>query len=62
MSGELYEKLVSFVRSGGILLASAAHMNSNSERQGTIDFYNSGDLSELFGVKINSIERKNSKM
>ena len=59
MSGELYEKLVSFVRAGGILLASAAHMNSNSERLGEVDFYNSGDLSELFGVKINSIERKN---
>ena len=59
MSGELYEKLVSFVRAGGILLASAAHMNSNSKRLGEVDFYNNGDLSELFGVKINSIERKN---
>ena len=58
MSWPLYEKLLSYVKGGGVLFAAASHMNASSKRT-DMSFYNGGDLSELFGVKIKGVERKN---
>ena len=59
MTEKTYEKLLSYVKGGGTLLAAAAHLNTSSKRNGEISFINGGDVSELFGVKITGVEREN---
>ena len=59
MSKELYQKLVSYVKGGGHLLACAAHMNTDSTRTNIKNYINDGDFSELFGVKVVGEDRYN---
>lgn len=59
MSKNLYEKLIAFVKNGGILLACASHLNTDSTRTEERNYINDGDLSDLFGVKITGEDRLN---
>lgn len=56
MTDELYQKLVAYVKNGGKLLITAAHLNTNSERNGKKKYPNGGDLSELLGCKLTGKE------
>ncbi len=56
MNGELYRKLIRFVKNGGQLLMTAAHLNTSLLPQGEYEPYLNGDWSELFGVRIRSRE------
>lgn len=56
MNGELYGKLVCFVKNGGQLLMTAAHLNTSLLPQGEYEPYLNGNWSELFGVRIRSRE------
>lgn len=59
MSEELYNKLDSYVKDGGVLLASACHMKNNSLRTENNEYIYDGDFSKLFGVKVNGVSKKN---
>ncbi|MBO5879943.1 MAG: hypothetical protein J6Q68_05270 [Clostridia bacterium] len=52
MTAEIYEKLLSFVKGGGKLFMCAAHLNTTEKRNGEISLFNGGDVSELFGCKL----------
>lgn len=52
MTDELYQKLVGYVKNGGKLLITAAHLNTNPVRGGKPTYPNGGDLSELLGCKL----------
>ena len=52
MTDDLYARLTEYVKGGGMLLCTAAHLNQNPVRGGEISYPNGGDLSELFGVKM----------
>jgi len=53
MTQGLYQKLTGFVKNGGHLLATAAHLNCVSSRKQTFSAINNGDVRELFGVTVN---------
>lgn len=61
MTQEIYDNLVKFVRGGGRLFMTAAHLNTSDRRNGEIKLINDGDVSELFGCKLdaNNISRLN---
>lgn len=59
MSGALYEKLTAYVKNGGNLLMSVAHLNENANRKTTVELVNSGDVTELFGCRITGATRYN---
>jgi hypothetical protein len=52
MTDELYEKLVAYVKNGGKLLITAAHLNTNPVRGGKPTYPNGGDVGELLGCKL----------
>lgn len=52
MNEELYDKLVGYVKGGGVLLMSAAHLSTNPKRLGENVYVKDGDISELFGCRI----------
>jgi hypothetical protein len=52
MTPEIYEVLVSFVKGGGRLFMCAAHLNTSERRNGEVNLLNEGDVSELFGCKL----------
>ncbi len=52
MTDEIYEKLISFVKGGGRLFMCAAHLNTSEKRNGEISLVNGGDVSELFGCRL----------
>lgn len=52
MTDDLYARLTAYVRGGGKLLCTAAHLNMNPVRGGEIVYPNGGDLTELFGVRM----------
>ncbi|MBO5667542.1 MAG: hypothetical protein J6S43_00275 [Lentisphaeria bacterium] len=54
MSHELYCKLLKFVRNGGQLLLTAAHMNTRDVPDGEYLPYNNGDWRELCGVTLDT--------
>lgn len=49
MTEEIYSNLKEYVKSGGRLFMTAAHLNTSIKRDGSIDLLNNGDVSELFG-------------
>lgn len=59
MTEELYRKLVEYVKGGGVLLMSAAHLNVNSSRKRKYECVMGGDLTELFGCRLNGCEHRN---
>ncbi len=54
MTTELYQQLTAFVKNGGHLLATAAHLNCATGRKQPFQAVNNGDLCELFGVTIDA--------
>ena len=54
MTEEIYEKLISYVKGGGKLFMCAAHLNTNDRRDGKISLVKDGDLTELFGAKLDA--------
>ena len=52
MTDELYQKLVAYVKNGGKLLITAAHLNTNPVRGGAPIYPNGGNVSELLGCKL----------
>ncbi len=52
MTEEIYQKLVAYVKNGGKLLITAAHLNTNPARGGEPTYLNGGDMSELLGCKL----------
>ena len=59
MNDNLYNKLNSYVKNGGVLLASACHMRNNSKRGFNTEYIFDGDFSQLFGIKVKNFSRKN---
>lgn len=59
MTEDLYVRLTEYVRGGGILLMSAAHLSENPVRGGKPEYVRGGDFSELFGCSAEGTERKN---
>lgn len=53
MTGELYEKLTEYVKAGGHLLSTVAHLNCATGRGQPMSIINNGDIRELFGVMVN---------
>ena len=52
MTSEIYDKLISYVKGGGKLFMCAAHLNTSEKRNGEIEIINGGDLTELFGCRL----------
>ncbi len=52
MTDEIYQNLVTYVRNGGKLFITAAHLNTNPARDGKKKYLNGGDLSELLGCRL----------
>ncbi len=52
MTDEIYQNLVTYVKNGGKLLITAAHLNTNSARGGKPTYPNGGDVSDLLGCKL----------
>lgn len=54
MTEEIYENLKAFVEQGGRLFMTAAHLNTNDQRNGEISLIRNGDVSDLFGCKLDA--------
>ena len=54
MTEEIYDKLLAYVRGGGRLFMCAAHLNTSEKRNGEISLIKDGDLSDLFGCKLDA--------
>jgi hypothetical protein len=60
MTDEIYENLTAYVKGGGHLVMSAAHLNTNLRRDGAYLPVRDGDWSELFGCVRTGSFRLNS--
>lgn len=60
MTPAIYRKLIAYVRAGGRLMMSLAHMSTHVKRNGRFQIINRGDLSKLFGVRIKGPSREYS--
>jgi len=56
MTEEIYQNLISYVKGGGKLFMCAAHLNTSEKRNGEIKLIRDGDVSELFGCKLDARE------
>lgn len=54
MTEEIYSNLKVYVEQGGCLFMTAAHLNTSIKRDGSISLFNGGDVSDLFGCKLDS--------
>lgn len=52
MTDEIYKNLCGYVKGGGILFITAAHLNTNTVRNNRIHFIKDGNVEELFGCKL----------
>jgi len=52
MTPGIYSNLKKYVRRGGSLLATLAHLNCSDKRPGRIEIINRGDIRDLFGVTV----------
>lgn len=52
MTPEIYANLSDFVRQGGHLLATLAHLDTRTDRTVPVSIINNGDIGELFGVTV----------
>jgi hypothetical protein len=52
MTAEIYSKLKEYVENGGHLVMTASQLNCAVDRASEIEFFNEGDYTDLFGVKI----------
>ena len=62
MTEEIYDKLLKYVKGGGTLFMTAAHLNASDDRSGELALIKDGKVSELFGLTLDSarINRTNS--
>ncbi len=60
MNEELYRKLTCFVKNGGQLLMTVAHLDISVSPGGSYEPFRNGDWTELFGVRIKS--KKNARL
>ena len=56
MTKEIYEDLKKYVKNGGKLFITAAHLNTSTQRTGEIKLINDGKVSELFGCDLSTDE------
>lgn len=54
MTEEIYENLKKFVRNGGKLFMTAAHLNTSDRRDGEVKLIHDGKVSDLFGCDLDS--------
>ena len=54
MTDEIYDKLISYVKGGGKLFMCAAHLNTSEKRDGEMKLVKDGDLTELFGARLDA--------
>ena len=59
MTEEIYNTLKQYVHNGGILFMTAAHLNTSILRNGEMKLIRDGDVSELFGCRLDSGEPLN---
>ncbi len=59
MTEEIYEKLKEYVKEGGRLILSAAHLNTSDRRDGEIKLIHDGKLSDFIGCDIVGISSTN---
>lgn len=52
MDGEIYNKLIDYVKNGGRLLMSLGHLNVEQDRSKGIKLFNNGNFENLFGVNV----------
>lgn len=52
MTESIYENLTTYVKQGGHLLMTAAHLNTSAKRTGEWEPINGGDVSQLFGCSL----------
>jgi len=55
MTDDLYQRLLTYVRKGGVLFISAAHFTTDTIQKLEWSFINDGDLSELCGVRVKDL-------
>ena len=60
MTDDLYARLTEYVKQGGLLMCSAAHLNMSAKRTGEIVYPNGGDLSELFGCRMTGKQNRSA--
>jgi hypothetical protein len=66
MTEEQYIRMKTFVQNGGILFMALPHLSTHTKRGflldgGDLNLFNGGDLSDLFGIKIESPFTKSSR-
>lgn len=54
MTEEIYENLKSFVKGGGKLFMTAAHLNTSEKRNGEMKLIHDGKVSDLFGCDLDA--------
>ena len=54
MTQKIYDDLKTYVQRGGRLFMTAAHLNTSIKRDGKISLLNNGDVSDLFGCKLDA--------
>jgi len=52
MTSEIYENLKAYVKNGGNLLLSAAHLNTSAKRTGELKLIHDGELADFLGCKL----------
>ncbi len=52
MTAEIYDKLKDYVEHGGHLVMTTSQLNCAADRSSEVEFFNEGDYSDLFGVKV----------
>ncbi len=52
MTPEIYANLMDYVKQGGHLLATLAHLDTRTDRNAAVSVINNGDIRELFGVSV----------
>ena len=52
MTGEIYKKLVKYVKQGGHLIMAVPHLSTHLKRTEDLKLYNNGDFRDLFGVRV----------
>ena len=55
MTDAIYDKLLRYVSGGGTLFMCAAHLNTCEKRNGETELVRGGDLSDLFGCKLDAV-------
>ena len=58
MTDEQYERLKLYVENGGDIICTLGHLDTRTNRDNPVSLINGGDVSDLFGVKVNLSGKK----